>query len=69
MALLTKSKYLAGLACPRYLWALVNDKEKVPGPDVAAEFYMSQGNKTGKLATKLFPDGIQISSSYPYKLA
>lgn len=60
MALLTKSKYLAGLACPRYLWALVNDKEKVPEPDVAALFYMDQGNKTGRLATKLFPDGIHI---------
>ena len=62
MVLLTKSKYLAGLACPRYLWALVNDKEKVPEPDVAAEFYMDQGNKIGELATKLFPEGIHISS-------
>ena len=60
MALLTKSKYIAGLACPRYLWALVNDKEKVPEPDVAAMFYMDQGNKIGRLATKFFPEGIHI---------
>ena len=38
MTLLTKSKYLAGLQCPRYLWALIHDKEKIPDPDVSAQF-------------------------------
>ena len=60
MALLTKSKYLAGLQCPRYLWALIHDKEKIPDPDVSAQFKFDEGTKVGELATKLFPEGIDV---------
>jgi len=60
MALLTKSKYLAGLQCPRYLWALIHDKGKIPDPDVSAQFKFDEGTKVGELATKLFPEGINV---------
>ncbi len=60
MALLTKSKYLAGLQCPRYLWALIHDEEKIPDPDVSAQFKFDEGTKVGELATKLFPEGINV---------
>ncbi|MBR9677979.1 MAG: DUF2779 domain-containing protein [Nanoarchaeota archaeon] len=60
MALLTKSKYLVGLQCPRYLWALIYDKEKIPNPDVSVQFKFDEGTKVGELATKLFPDGINV---------
>jgi len=60
MSLLTKSKYLAGLQCPRYLWALIHDKEKIPDPDVSAQFKFDEGTKVGELATKLFPGGINV---------
>jgi hypothetical protein len=33
--LLSKSRYLFGLQCKRYLWLLFNEPERVPGPDAA----------------------------------
>ncbi len=59
--ILTKSKYLAGLQCPRYLYALIHEKEKIPEPDDSAKFILDQGTEVGELATKLFPDGIDLS--------
>lgn len=63
MALLTKSKYLAGLQCPKLLWFLINDKEKVPEPLREAQYRMDVGTEVGVLATKLFPDGISIPTN------
>ena len=60
--LLSKSKYLNGLQCPRYLWLLFNDKEKVPGPDTSTQHVFDEGHRIGELAKRLFPDGIDISS-------
>jgi hypothetical protein len=61
MHLLTKSKYLAGLQCHKYLWTLIHEKDKIPKPDVTTQFKFDQGNQIGKLAKKLFPEGIDIS--------
>ena len=60
MPLLTKSKYLAGLQCPKLLWFLINDKEKVPKPPREAQYRMDVGTEVGVLATKLSPNGISI---------
>jgi len=62
MYLLTKSKYLAGLQCPKYLWTLIHEKEKIPEPDTATQFRFDQGNKVGELAKKLFPEGIDLET-------
>ena len=59
--LLTKSKYLAGLQCSKYLWALFHDKEKIPKPDEAAQFMFDEGTRVGELATELYPKGIDLS--------
>jgi hypothetical protein len=37
MPLLTKSKYLYGLQCPKLLWVAINDKDKLPEPDAATQ--------------------------------
>jgi len=37
MKLLSKSKYLIGLQCPRHLWIAINDKEKLPEFDAATQ--------------------------------
>ncbi len=60
--LLSKSKYLNGLQCPKYLWLLFNDKGKVPGPDTSTQHVFDEGHCIGELAKRLFPDGIDISS-------
>ena len=60
--LLSKSKYLNGLQCHKYLWLLFNDKEKVPQPDTSTQHVFDEGHRIGELAKRLFPDGIDISS-------
>ena len=60
MALLTKSKYIAGLQCPKLLWFLINDKDKIPEFSKDAQHKMDIGTEVGVLATKLFPNGISI---------
>ena len=60
MALLTKSKYLIGLQCPRYLWTIFNEKDKIPKADEVAEFNFEQGYEVEKLAKLLYPQGINL---------
>ena len=60
MALLTKSKYLIGLSCPRYLWIMFNDPDKIAEKDLATKHNIHQGNIIGQLAKKLYPDGVDL---------
>jgi len=60
MALLTKSKYIIGLQCPKYLWMMFHDLDKIPKFDLATEFIIKQGNQIGQLAKKLFPNGVDL---------
>jgi hypothetical protein len=60
--LLSKSKYLNGLQCPKYLWIALNDPERIPAPDAATQHIFDQGHLVGELAKKLFPKGINIPS-------
>ena len=60
MALLTKSKYLTGLQCSKYLWITFNDKSKIPPADAATQFIFDQGHEVGNFAKKLYPEGIDV---------
>jgi hypothetical protein len=59
--LLTKSKYLLGLQCPGLLWVAINDKKKIPEPDISALHKFKVGTLVGELATTRFVDGIKVS--------
>lgn len=59
--LLTKSKYLIGLQCPKWLWITLNDKERIPEPDKFAKQKFETGNIIGELAMKLYPEGVDLS--------
>ena len=59
--LLTKSKYMAGLCCPKYLWMMFHDLDKIPPLSLATEHVIAQGNAVGKLACTLFADGVYVS--------
>ena len=63
MKLLTKSKYISGLQCHKLLWFLVNAKDQLPALDESTLQRMDEGTKVGELATKLFPNGINIPSN------
>jgi len=58
--ILTKSKYILGLECPRHLWITFNQPEKIRKVTLAEEFKFSEGDKVGQLAKTLFSDGIDI---------
>ena len=58
--MLSKSKYLNGLQCPKYLWMLFNEPEKIPEVDTATRHRFEEGHLIGELAKKLFPGGIDI---------
>jgi len=62
MPLLTKSKYLLGLQCPKCLWVAINDKTKIPEPDESLQHIFDQGHLVGELAKKNFPGGIDIDA-------
>src|SRR3989338_3104988 len=58
--ILTKSKYILGLECPRHLWITFNKPEKIRKVTLAEEFKFSEGDKVGQLAKTLFSDGIDL---------
>ena len=58
--LLSKSKYLTGLQCPKYLWTQIHEPERIPEVDAITQYIFDQGHVVGEYAKKLFPGGIDI---------
>ena len=58
--ILTKSKYLNGLQCPKLLWISVNDKNRLPEVDESKQKLFDEGHIVGEYAKKLFPEGVDI---------
>lgn len=58
--LLSKSKYLNGLQCPKLLWISFNRPDLIPQPDAVTQNRFDQGHLVGELAKSLFPEGIDI---------
>ena len=61
--IISKSKYVAGLQCLKYLWYLINDPDAIPPFDEVTQFRFQQGHDVGNLAKSLFPGGIDIEYS------
>lgn len=61
--LLSKSKYLLGLQCPKLLWFTYNQKADLSEPDPMGRFVMEEGKKVGEVAQRLWPEGIKIEWS------
>jgi len=59
-SLLSKSKYLVGLQCPKLLWVHYNAKNRLPPVDEQTQAVFDQGHEVGILAQKLFPGGISV---------
>ena len=58
--MISKSKFLWGLQCPKLLWHAYNLKELIPAPDSATQAIFDQGHDAGGLAKQMFPDGIEV---------
>lgn len=62
---LSKSRFVAGLQCPKLLWWIVHEPEALElKPDKVLEDLFSQGRHVERLATEYFPDGRLID--FPY---
>jgi len=62
MKILSKTKYLDGLQCPRLIWTQFHEPERIPETDPVTQHIFDQGHLVGELARKLFPGGIDIST-------
>ena len=60
--LLSKSKYLLGIQCPKLLWMDFNEPEKLPKIDEITQHRFDEGHLVGELAKKVFPGGIEINA-------
>ena len=60
--LLSKSSYMVGLQCPRYLWTKIHEKEKIPEKSEADEWKFEQGYLVQECAHQWFSDGIEIDT-------
>lgn len=61
-SLLSKSSYMVGLQCPRYLWTKIHEKEKIPEASEGDEWKFEQGYLIQEYAQQWFPDGIEIDT-------
>jgi len=61
MTLLTKSKFMTGLQCPKFLWIQVNDPGRIPELDEATIRRFDEGTLIGEVATKAFPGGVDLA--------
>ncbi len=57
---LTKSDYLLGLECPKYLWVIFNQPEKKRKITLAEEYRLKEGVIVGEFVKKIFPHGKNI---------
>ncbi len=59
--ILTKSKFLNGIQCPKLLWTRCNAPETIPAPSNRLQQVFDIGHRVGELATTRFPGGQRIS--------
>jgi len=57
---LTKSSYLDGLKCNKFLWISNFAQSKIAPPSAFDQNLMDDGNTVGTLVTQLYPNGIEI---------
>jgi hypothetical protein len=57
---LSKTSYVNGLACRKWLWLKFNDPDKLPKADESSQYRIEEGRKIGELARELFPSGILL---------
>jgi len=60
VSIISKTKYMSGLQCPRLLWFIVNEPDKIPPIDEETQFVFDQGNEVGRFAKILFSGAIEI---------
>ena len=57
---MSKSLYLTGLQCQKYLWLKIHNQKVLQKPDKNLKAIFATGDEVGQKACKLFPGGKQI---------
>jgi hypothetical protein len=57
---ITKTSYIDGILCPKYLWDKVHEPSKLPPETSIDKLRKSDGQLVGQKARELFPDGIRL---------
>src|SRR5512143_1175344 len=60
--MLSKAKYLAGLQCSLRLWHQCFNRDLASPTSPAQQALFDTGHEVGKLATRLYPEGILVES-------
>lgn len=60
--IITKSKYMIGLKCEKYLWTIYNMPEIIPESTESTIQLLDYGHKIEEFAKKIYPNGIDIST-------
>lgn len=58
---ISKSRFMSGLACPKLLWCIFNAPGKIPPPDAATQARFDQGHEIGALAKQRYPGGTEVT--------
>lgn len=61
---LSKTRFQAGLQCPKYLWLLCRAPELADPVSEAKQAIFDQGHTVGELARRLFPGGVLVEEDY-----
>jgi len=62
--MLSKSRFLAGLQCHLRLWLQCYDRDLAVEVSPAQQAVFDSGHEVGKLATRLYPDGVLIKEDH-----
>jgi len=62
---LTKTRYVNGLACGKWLWLSFNAPERLPKADESAQYRMDEGRQIGELARQRYPTGELLPVARP----
>lgn len=62
---LSKTGYVNGLACKKWLWLDFNAPDRLPQPDSSAQFLLDQGRQVGELARSRYPRGELLPPGSP----
>ena len=59
---LTKTRFVNGLACPKWLWLALNAPERLPKEGEACQHRLDEGRRIGEFARQRFPKGVLIEA-------
>lgn len=61
MVLLTKSKFVTGIQCPKLLWLQVHEPGRIPEKAESEIARLDEGTLIGEVAKEVFPKGVDLA--------